>query len=75
MLIFNLTIHHLWDRVLSKFQEDRVITYGDDGYIKAKLSIVLQVLADLKSVFKTDTGLELNVPSVSETCKFLSFSL
>jgi hypothetical protein len=36
--IFNLTIHHLWGRVLAKFQEDRAITYDDDGYIKTKQS-------------------------------------
>jgi hypothetical protein len=39
MLIFNLTIHHLWVRVLAKFPEARAIAYPDDGYIKAKLSI------------------------------------
>ncbi len=39
MCIFNLTIHHLWVRVLAKFQEARAIVYADDGYIKAKLSI------------------------------------
>ena len=33
----------------------------DDGYIKVKLSLALQVLADLKTVFKEDAGLELNV--------------
>ncbi len=65
MLIFNLTIHHLWDRVLDKFQEARVIPYADDGYIKAKLSIGLQVLAELKAVFKADAGLELNVSKTS----------
>jgi hypothetical protein len=65
MLIFNLTIHHLWDRVLAKFQEARAIAYADDGYIKAKLSITLQVLAELKAVFKTDAGLELNVSKTS----------
>jgi hypothetical protein len=48
MLIFNLTIHHLWGRVLAKFQEARAIAYADDGYIKAKLSIALQVLAELR---------------------------
>ncbi len=32
-----LTIHHLWGRVLAKFQEGRVVAYADDGYIKAKL--------------------------------------
>ena len=61
MLIFNLTIHHLWGRVLAKFQESRAIAYADDGYIKAKLSVALQVLAELKAVFKEDAGLELNV--------------
>ncbi len=60
MLIFNLTIHHLWVRVLAKFQEARAIAYAD-GYIKAKLSKTLQVLAERKAVFKADTGLELNV--------------
>ena len=35
MLIFNLTIHHLWGRVLAKFPEARAIAYADDGYIKA----------------------------------------
>jgi hypothetical protein len=65
MLIFNLTIHHLWDRVLTKFQEARTITYDDDGYIKAKLSITLQVLEELKSVFKSDSGLDLNVSKTS----------
>ena len=61
MLIFNLTIHHLWGRVLAKFQEARAVAYADDGYIKAKLSVALQVLAELKAVFKADAGLELNV--------------
>ena len=47
--------------VLAKFPEDRVIAYADDGYIKAKLSVALQVLAELKRVLKEDAGLELNV--------------
>ncbi len=65
MLIFNLTIYHLWGRVLPKFQEDRTIAYADDGYIKAKLSVALQVLAELKTVFKADAGLDLNVSKTS----------
>jgi hypothetical protein len=65
MLIFNLTIHHLWGRVLAKFQEARAVAYADDGYIKAKLSVALQVLAELKAVFKADAGLELNVSKTS----------
>ena len=41
------------------------IAYADDGYIKAKLSIALQVLAEFKAVFKADAGLELNVSKTS----------
>ena len=52
MLVFNLTTLHLWGSVLAKFPEDRVIAYADDGYIKAKLSVALQVLAELKRVLK-----------------------
>jgi hypothetical protein len=65
MLIFNLTIHHLWERVLAKFQEDRAVSYADDGYIKVKLTVSLQVLTELKVVFKADAGLELNVSKTS----------
>jgi hypothetical protein len=54
MLIFNLTIHHLWGRVLAKFQEARAIARAYDGYIKAKLSVALQVSAELKQVLKQD---------------------
>ncbi len=65
MLIFNLTIQHLWGRVLAKFQEARTVTYADDGYIKSKLSVTLHVLVEVKTVFKADAGLEINV---SKTC-------
>ena len=65
MLIFNLNIHHLWRRVLAKFQEARAVAYADDGYIKAKLSVALQVLAELKRVLFQDAGLELNVSKTS----------
>ena len=52
-------------RVLAKFQEARAVAYADDGYINAKLSVALQVLAELKAVFKADAGLELNVSKTS----------
>ena len=65
MLIFNLTIHHLWGHVLEKFQETRAVAYADDGYIKGKLSVALQVLAELKRVLKEDAGLELNIAKTS----------
>jgi hypothetical protein len=38
-LIGTETIHHLWGRVLEKFQETRTDT--DDGHIKGQLSVVL----------------------------------
>jgi hypothetical protein len=69
MLIFNSTILRLWGRVLEKlpgnFAEARAISYADDGYIKAKLSVALQILAELKHVLKQDAGLELNVSKTS----------
>jgi hypothetical protein len=52
-------------RVLDKFQEARAVVYADDGYIKTKLSVAIQVLAEVKVVFKTDAGLELNVSKTS----------
>ncbi len=48
MLIFNLTVHHIWGRVLAKFQGTRTVVYADDGYVKGKLSEALQVLAEIK---------------------------
>ncbi len=65
MLVFNLTIHHLWGRVLEKFPEAQAVAYADDGYIKGKLSVALQVLAELKGVLKEDAGLELNIAKTS----------
>jgi hypothetical protein len=44
---------------LEKFQEARAVAYADDGYIKGKLSVALQVLAELNRVVKEDAGLEL----------------
>jgi hypothetical protein len=46
-LIFNLTIHHLWRHVLAKHPQARALAYADDGCIKARMSVALQVLADL----------------------------
>jgi hypothetical protein len=41
--------------------EDRSIAYAEDGYIKSKLSVTLQVFAELKCDLKEDAGLELNI--------------
>ena len=57
MLIFNLTVHHMWGRVLAKFQGARAVAYVDDAYIKGNLSVVLQVLTERKCVLKEDAGL------------------
>ena len=46
--------------------------YVDDGYIKTKLSVSLQVLTDLKGVLKEDVGLELNVSKTSVLPKGVS---
>ncbi len=42
------------------FSGARSVAYVDDGYIKGKLSVTLQVFAELKRVLKEDTGLELH---------------
>jgi hypothetical protein len=54
----------LWGHVLAKW-EALAITYADDGYIKAKLSVELQVFAELKHVLKLDACLELKVSKTS----------
>jgi hypothetical protein len=46
---------------LAKYLQARSLAYADDAYINAKLSVALQVLADLKYVLEEDGDLELNV--------------
>ena len=75
MLIFNLTIHHVWGRVLTKFSEARAVAYADDGYIKGKLSVTFQVLTEVKRVLKEDTGLDLHVVTTSLRSSSSSLSL
>jgi hypothetical protein len=49
MITFCLTIHHLWGRTLDKHNQDAcAVAYADDGYIKTKLSVALEVLSDIK---------------------------
>jgi hypothetical protein len=72
MLIFNLTVHHIWGRVLAKFQGARAVAYADDGYIKGKLSEALRVLAELKRVLKEDAGLELNISKTANLPKAIT---
>jgi hypothetical protein len=65
MLIFNLTIHNLWVRVLVKYPQARSLAYADDGYIKPRMRVALQVLSELKYVLKENAGLDLNVSKTS----------
>jgi len=45
MIVFCLTVHHLWGRTLNNHYQDAcTVAYADDGYIKAKLSVALEVL-------------------------------
>ena len=61
MIVFCLTVHHLWGRTLAKHNQDAcAVAYADDGYIKAKLSVALEVLSDIKQVLKEVNGLSLN---------------
>jgi hypothetical protein len=61
MMVFCLTVHHLWGLTLAKHNQDAcAVAYADDGYIKAKLSVNLEVLSVIKQVLKEDAGLALN---------------
>ena len=65
MLVFNLTTLHLRGRTLAKYPQARALADADDGYVKAKMSVALQALADLQHVVHEDAGLDLNVPKTS----------
>jgi hypothetical protein len=61
MIVFCLMVHHLWGRTLVKHNQDACdVSYADDGYIKTKLSVALEVISDIKQVLKEDAGLALN---------------
>jgi hypothetical protein len=62
MTVFCLIVHHLWGRTLNKHHQDAcAVAHADDGCIKAKLSVALEVLSDIKHVLKEeDAGLALN---------------
>jgi len=62
----------IWGRVLAKFEGARTVAYSDDGYIKGKLSVVLQVLAELKRVLKENAGLELNISKTTVVSKAIT---
>jgi hypothetical protein len=73
MIVFCLTVHHLWGRTLNKHHQDAcAVAYADDSYIKAKLSVALEVLSDIKHVLKEDDGLALNFDKTKILVKGLS---
>jgi hypothetical protein len=48
MIVFCLSVHHLWGRTLNKHHQDTcAVAYADDGCIKANLSVALEVLSDV----------------------------
>ena len=65
MIVYNLSTHPLWGRTLAKFPTALATAYADDGYIKGKLSVALQVWAELTRVFQLDAGLDMNVPKTT----------
>jgi hypothetical protein len=70
--VFCLSVHHLWGRTLDKHHQDAcAVAYADDGYIKAKLSVALEVLSDIKHVLK-DIGLDLNFDKTTILVKGIS---
>jgi hypothetical protein len=73
MIVFCLSVHHLWGRTLSKHHQDAcAVAYADDGYIKAKLSVALEVLSDVKQVLKEDVGLDLSFDKAKILVKGIS---
>ncbi len=53
MLIFNLTIHHLWGRVLVKYPQVRSLPYLDDGYISHLVKRHTNSLCNLPDVLRS----------------------
>jgi hypothetical protein len=74
MIVFCLSVHDLWGRTLNKHHQDAcAVAYADDGYIKAKLSVALEVLsAWVKHVLKEDAGLDLNFDKTKILVKGIS---
>jgi len=61
MIVFCLSIHHIWGRTLAKHNQDAcAVAFANNCYIKAKFSIVIEVLSDISLILKEDAGLDLN---------------
>ena len=61
MTVFDLSILHLWGRVLKQRPLARALAYADDECINAKLGDALKIYSELKHVFHEDAGLDFNV--------------
>jgi hypothetical protein len=73
MIVFCLSVHHLWGRNLNKNHQDAcAVAYANDGYIKAKLSVALELLLDIKHVLKEDAVLDLNFDKTKILVKGIS---
>jgi hypothetical protein len=63
----------VWGRTLNKHHQDScAVAYADDSYIKANLSVALEVLSDIKHVLKEDAGLALNFDKTKILVKGIS---
>jgi hypothetical protein len=68
-----LSAHHLWGRTLNTHNQDAcAVAYADDGCIKAKLSIALEVLSDIQHALKENAGLALNFDKTKILVKGIS---
>jgi len=75
MITFCLTVHHLWGRTLNKHHQDAcAVAYADDSYIKAKLSVALEVLSDIKHYSRRTRALTSTSTRPRFSSRFSSFS-
>ena len=75
MIVFCLSVHHLWGRTLNKHHQDAcAVAYADDSYIKAKLSVALEVLSDIKHYSRRTRALTSTSTRPRFSSRFSSFS-
>jgi len=80
MIVFCLSVNHLWGRTPDKNHQDAcAVAYADDGYIKAELSVALEVLSvsDIKHSRRTlaSTSISTRPGFSSRVCRRLMRTL
>ena len=51
------------DLVMERYQRARALAFADDGFVRASLLDCLHILAEHKTAFKEDTGLDICLPN------------